>query len=428
MADNVTLPGTGAVVATDDVGSAQHQYVKVEFGADGTATKVDASNPLPVTVISSTAITPGTAAANLGKAEDAVHTTGDVGVMMLAVRKDTASSYGADGDYSPVSVTSDGSVRVHVESGGDGSVQGVDAHDAAITADPVLTGARASAAAPTNVSADNDAVELWALRSGALCTQPTASGTLIAAGNGTAATAMRVSLACDGTGVVDTELPAAAALADAASNPTTPTIGSALLSYNGSTWDRTLNGNGTATKALRVTLASDSTGIVAATCTGAAAHGASVSGNPVLNGLEARTAVGTAVTNGQAARTLGDVFGKQVVVLGALFEESIGPTSANFTGTAAADIIAAQASGIKIVVTSILVVNAHATVGTKVTVRDKTTTSRKYVGFAAALGGGFCISNPRGVLISDAASAIEAICTTTGADVDVTCSGYLIKN
>ena len=50
MADNVTLnPGSGgAVVATDDDGTAQHQYVKVEFGADNTYTKVTATQGLPV--------------------------------------------------------------------------------------------------------------------------------------------------------------------------------------------------------------------------------------------------------------------------------------------------------------------------------------------------------------------------------------------
>ena len=36
----------------------------------------------------------------------------------------------------------------------------------------------------------------------------------------------------------DTELPAAAALADAAANPTTPTTGAAELVFNGTTWDR----------------------------------------------------------------------------------------------------------------------------------------------------------------------------------------------
>lgn len=37
---------------------------------------------------------------------------------------------------------------------------------------------------------------------------------------------------------VDTELPAAAALADAAANPTTPILGAASLVFNGTTWDR----------------------------------------------------------------------------------------------------------------------------------------------------------------------------------------------
>jgi hypothetical protein len=38
--------------------------------------------------------------------------------------------------------------------------------------------------------------------------------------------------------LVDTELPAAAALADGASNPTAPMAGAAGLVWNGSTWDR----------------------------------------------------------------------------------------------------------------------------------------------------------------------------------------------
>lgn len=41
-----------------------------------------------------------------------------------------------------------------------------------------------------------------------------------------------------GTVTVDTELPAAAALADGASNPTTPMDGACLLVFNGASWDR----------------------------------------------------------------------------------------------------------------------------------------------------------------------------------------------
>ena len=58
-------------------------------------------------------VIPGVGATNLGKAEDAEHIDGDVGVMALAVRKDTPSSYGANGDYSPLQLTSTGTLRVN---------------------------------------------------------------------------------------------------------------------------------------------------------------------------------------------------------------------------------------------------------------------------------------------------------------------------
>lgn len=48
MADDVTLPGSGAVIATDDVSGRQVQLVKPVFGADGSATMVSGANPLPV--------------------------------------------------------------------------------------------------------------------------------------------------------------------------------------------------------------------------------------------------------------------------------------------------------------------------------------------------------------------------------------------
>lgn len=60
-----------------------------------------------------TSITPGTAASSLGKAEDAAHTSGDVGVMSLGVRKDTAAqTAGTDGDYCPPIFNSTGHQHV----------------------------------------------------------------------------------------------------------------------------------------------------------------------------------------------------------------------------------------------------------------------------------------------------------------------------
>lgn len=47
---------------------------------------------------------------------------------------------------------------------------------------------------------------------------------------------------------------------------------------------------------------------------GAVAHDAAVAGNPVLNGVEARTSRATAVANGDVVRVVGDVYGRQIKV------------------------------------------------------------------------------------------------------------------
>ena len=50
MVDNTELnTGTGGdTIATDDIGGIKHQRVKVQFGADGSATDVSSATPLPV--------------------------------------------------------------------------------------------------------------------------------------------------------------------------------------------------------------------------------------------------------------------------------------------------------------------------------------------------------------------------------------------
>ncbi|MGH7965434.1 MAG: hypothetical protein ACRERD_27095, partial [Candidatus Binatia bacterium] len=108
--------------------------------------------------------------------------------------------------------------------------QGPVAHDAAVAGNPLLLGASASAAAPADVSADGDAVRLWALRNGAQATVLTAAGALIGgdATNGLDVDVTRVT----GIVTVDSELPAAVALADAAANPTVPGVGGFLMGYN----------------------------------------------------------------------------------------------------------------------------------------------------------------------------------------------------
>ena len=49
MADNLGYtPGSGATVATEDVGGVHHQRVLVESAVDGVPTDVSASNPMPI--------------------------------------------------------------------------------------------------------------------------------------------------------------------------------------------------------------------------------------------------------------------------------------------------------------------------------------------------------------------------------------------
>jgi hypothetical protein len=49
MADNVAITaGSGTTIATDDVGGAQYQRVKVVWGADGSVNDTSVAAPLPV--------------------------------------------------------------------------------------------------------------------------------------------------------------------------------------------------------------------------------------------------------------------------------------------------------------------------------------------------------------------------------------------
>jgi len=102
----------------------------------------DTSNGLDVDV---TRIIPGTGATNLGKAEDAAHTTGDTGVPAWGVSNEAQSSMNADGDYS-IQAT---------DTKGNRMVVGNIAHDGVDAGNPVLTGYRAIAHGtnPTAVAA-----------------------------------------------------------------------------------------------------------------------------------------------------------------------------------------------------------------------------------------------------------------------------------
>ncbi len=74
--------------------------------ANGVTVNLGVNNDVTITGgVAISSVVPGTGATNLGKAEDAAHASGDVGVQLLAVRKAVpANLSGADGDYEPLQV------------------------------------------------------------------------------------------------------------------------------------------------------------------------------------------------------------------------------------------------------------------------------------------------------------------------------------
>lgn len=104
--------------------------------------------------------------------EDAAAASGDTGTLALVVRQDTpAGSTSADGDYTTLKSDSVGRLHVNVgvlpASTNTLEVVGDVAQDAAVAGNPVLVGLRASTATPSAMSADGDAVHQWADRNGA---------------------------------------------------------------------------------------------------------------------------------------------------------------------------------------------------------------------------------------------------------------------
>lgn len=127
MADSlVQVPpdSTGKKIASTSVVVGAHTVERQEVVICGPA----ATDRAPVTLVdgllvhlgtnnevSVDSVLPGVGALNLGKAEDAVHNSGDVGVMALAVQKTTGAALAADGDYVPLQTNASGALRVQID-------------------------------------------------------------------------------------------------------------------------------------------------------------------------------------------------------------------------------------------------------------------------------------------------------------------------
>jgi hypothetical protein len=191
-------------------------------------------------------------------------------------------------------------------------------------------------------------------------------------------------------------------------------------------------GSGNATGALRVELANNGTGVMGTVGTvttvstvtgGGIAHDSADSGNPLKVGGKAGTADVTAVTDGDRTDMRFDTLGHQVVRPYALHENLVSGATAAITDTTSTSVLPSAGASTRNYVTTILVTNSHATVGTLVTIKDGSGGTTLYAGYAAPVGGGFSVSFPT-PLRGSAATAVHAVCGTTGSNVYVSASGY----
>lgn len=438
MADNlVANPGAaGATFRTDDLGGAPAvhvPYTKILLGGDGVdagGAPGDAANGIDVDVTRSALPT--------GASTSALQTQPGVDIGDVTVNNGAAGAAVniQDGGNS---ITIDGAVAI---SSGSVTVFGNEAVDAPISGEGVGIISRASTATPAAVSADGDVQYIWIDRNGRV--QVTVNSALPVGGNnigdvdvltvpaplsttggGTEATALRVTIANDSTGLVsiddnggsltvdgtvavsgtvtvDTEITAPSAQGDNQSNAVNlGFLANFPYYFDGTTWDRVrgdsvdgalvnLGANNDVTVASlplpagAATLAEQQTqtaslsvmddwddGADRARVVGAIAHDSAVGGNPVLVGAEARSTEGTAVTAGDVSRLQADLVGKLIVRPHAIPELTVSGV-ASTTATTDTSVIAAQGASVRIYVTSISVANSSA-VDCIIEIKDATT-------------------------------------------------------
>jgi len=158
---------------------------------------------------------------------------------------------------------------------------------------------------------------------------------------------------------------------------------------------------------------------------GNVAHDGVDSGAPIKIGGRARTSENTAVVNNDRVDSIYDKVGKQVVLPYAIPENFVsGAITTAMTGTTSTSLVAAPAAGLRNYITTIIVSNAHATVGTDVIIQDGTGGTTLMSIPASAVYGGAVITLPTPLRQPTTATAIFCANVTTGASTKVSAVGY----
>lgn len=449
--------------------------------ANTTAWKVDGSavtQPVSVASIPSHAVTnAGTFATqldgaaltslqltdNLVLAEDAAHASADPGLQALAVRRDANTTLAtSDGDYGPLQLDAAGSLKVAITAGaGSGGTSIAD--DAAFTIGSTSTtpvsGVYNSVLDNVN-DGDAGALAMTANRSLRVHMVDAAGAALSVGGGtqyaedvastdgqiGTIAMAIRKATPANQSGTdgdlepmqvsagrlwtsstIDAALPAGTnAIGKLAANSGVD-IGDVDVATIAAGDNNIGNVDVVTMPTITVNAhAVTNAGTFAAQAAGAAAHDAAASGGPVQTGGVAQTADPTVVTAGDAAYSLHTIGAKQVVMPYSISGSrwSYAAASGGIVNTTAVTVKAAAAAGIKNCITSVQVINAHATVSTETLILDGAAGTVLHRGWAQAAGGGYAHEFPVPIC-GTAATLIEVDNVTTGAAVYYNLQGYI---
>lgn len=330
-------------------------------------------------------------ATDFSKLEDAASASGDAGVPAMAIQKATPADTAADGDYvmhqmsagrlwTTANVDKVGGTAIDTNSGtkSAGTIRVVLATDQPALTNKLLVTPDANSA--VNVAQVN--------------------GVTTTTGNGVAGTGVqRVAVASDNTPF--------AVKTDQTTHGTTDLVAADITKIAGTA----IVTGGTA--------GTQSVG-------GIQAHDAADSGNnPVKIGAKATSSEPTAVSSGDIANLLTDLVGKLIVLPYANPENFVsGAITSAMTGTTSTSLVAAPASGLRNYITTIIVSNAHATVGTDIIIQDGSGGTTLMTIPAAAVYGGAVINLPVPLRQPTTATAIYCANVTTGASTKVSAVGY----
>jgi hypothetical protein len=414
MADNTVVSaavGVGATIAADDIGGVLYPRSKISLGADGTAVDAGAG---------AGAVGTDTQRVTLG--------SDDPAVVSLQLIDNAISGAGFNvtqfaGAAVPIGAGLEATaVRVTVATDSTGVVS-VDDNGGSLTIDNaqlsvVGTGTEAAALRVT-IASDSTGVLSVDDNGGSLTVDGTVtanagSGTftvsgavtntvLSVVGNGAAATAQRVTLANDSTGVLATVT-------------NVSQLGGVAVPY----------GNGSQTGAIRMTLSSDGSSYIATLGGSATLHDAVDGSGPIKIGAHATSSLAaeTMVADSDRTNVNAGIDGVLITRPHCVLEDIVTATPVTITDGSSTSVLASPGAGLRNYITSISIANSSATFVT-VDLRDGTAGAVLWT-FPVPATGGVVYTFPVPLKFS-VATAVAADPSAAASTITVSVNGFKSK-